>query len=120
MSQADGGKGKELYRDAGVDVDKGDRLVDWLQDSGTNHSRRRGEIVSGIGGFAALYRPNLSGMQDPLIISSTDGVGTKLLLGIENNKLTGLGIDLVAMCVNDLYCVGGAPMFFLDPNGRIG
>ncbi len=114
MSQADGGKGKELYRSAGVDVDKGDRLVDWLQDSSGDHDRRRGEVVSGIGGFAALYRPNLRGMSDPLIISSTDGVGTKLLLGIENKQLTGLGIDLVAMCVNDLYCVGGAPMFFLD------
>ena len=102
----------ELYKAAGVDIEKGDELVSWLksgEDSGSG-----GEVVSGIGGFAALFRPNFSGMTDPLLISGTDGVGTKVLLGIDHGQLRGLGQDLVAMCVNDLYCVGGRPLFFLD------
>ncbi len=105
--------GKNFYKESGVDVEKGDALVDWLQSSSSPRSQR-GEIVSGIGGFAALYRPQFQDMSDPLLIASTDGVGTKVLLGIEENQLEGLGIDLVAMCVNDLYTVGGRPLFFLD------
>ena len=73
-----------------------------------------GEVVSGIGGFAGLFRPNFSGMKDPLLVSGTDGVGTKVLLGIETNLLEGLGVDLVSMCVNDLYTIGAQPLFFLD------
>jgi phosphoribosylformylglycinamidine cyclo-ligase len=107
--------GQGLYREAGVDVDKGDRLVDWLQATDLEpKSTRYGASVSGIGGFAALFRPDFRGMKDPLLISSTDGVGTKVLLGIESGLLGGLGLDLVAMCVNDLYTVGGRPLFFLD------
>ncbi len=104
---------KDLYKESGVDVEKGDALVDWLKDTGASSSQG-GEIVSGIGGFAALYRPNFQGMKDPLLVSGTDGVGTKVLLAIEENQLEGLGFDLVAMCVNDLYTVGGRPLFFLD------
>jgi len=105
----------DLYKQAGVDVDKGDRLVSWLQSAGDESGKtKHGSIVSGIGGFAALFRPNFAGLKDPLLVTSTDGVGTKVLLGIESDQLAGLGVDLVAMCVNDLYTVGGRPLFFLD------
>lgn len=104
---------RDLYKESGVDVDKGDHLVDWLKDSG-DVGTNAGEVVSGIGGFAALFRPNFQGMKDPLLVTGTDGVGTKVLLAIEENQLEGLGFDLVAMCVNDLYTVGGRPLFFLD------
>jgi phosphoribosylformylglycinamidine cyclo-ligase len=103
----------DLYKQAGVDVEKGDALVNWLQ-QGEAPTYKSGAMVSGIGGFAALFRPNFSGMEDPLLVSSTDGVGTKLLLGIKHGRLEGLGIDLVAMCINDLYTLGARPMFFLD------
>lgn len=106
-------KGKDLYKESGVDVAKGDALVDWLQSRKADQVSG-GEVVSGIGGFAALFRPDFSGMEDPLLVTGTDGVGTKVLLGIEQNQLEGLGVDLVAMCVNDLYTVGGRPLFFLD------
>lgn len=102
---------QDLYKNAGVDVTKGDELVDWLQESGGPKDPR---VISGVGGFAALFRPNFKGMQDPLLVASTDGVGTKVLLGTQTGKLTGLGQDLVAMCVNDLYCTGATPLFFLD------
>lgn len=104
---------RDLYKESGVDVEKGDALVDWLQDSGSIGTRG-GQVVSGIGGFAALFRPDFKGMEDPLLVTGTDGVGTKVLLAIEEKQLEGLGFDLVAMCVNDLYTVGGRPLFFLD------
>ena len=104
-----------LYKQAGVDVEKGDRLVDWLlEHESAPKATRLGAVVSGIGGFAAMFRPNFKGLADPLLVTSTDGVGTKVLLGIDTGIVHGLGIDLVAMCVNDLYTVGGRPMFFLD------
>ncbi len=104
---------RDLYKESGVDVEKGDALVDWLQGSGSIGTKG-GEVVSGIGGFAALFRPDFKGMEDPLLVTGTDGVGTKVLLAIEEGQLEGLGFDLVAMCVNDLYTVGGKPLFFLD------
>jgi len=104
---------KDLYKESGVDVKKGEELVDWLKETGTEKVNG-GSLVSGIGGFAALFRPDFSGYEDPLLVSGTDGVGTKLLLGIEHNLLEGLGQDLVAMCVNDLYTLGAKPLFFLD------
>ena len=107
-------RGLDLYKQAGVDVDKGDRLVDWLKQSEASPEHRYGRVVSGIGGFSGLFRPNFTGMKDPLLVSGTDGVGTKVLLGIESGLLEGLGLDLVAMCVNDLYTIGGRPLFFLD------
>ena len=107
------------YQSAGVDVHKGDALVEWLQatkpsPSKKNGPRTFGQAVAGIGGFAGLFRPDFGKMKDPLLIASTDGVGTKLLLGIKHKALNGLGHDLVAMCVKDLYTVGGTPLFFLD------
>ena len=108
------GEKQDLYKDSGVDTELGDGLVDWLN-TGTDIRRSPlGEVVSGIGGFAALWRPNFAGMKDPLLVSSTDGVGTKVLLGLEYDRLEGLGVDLVGMCVNDLYTLGARPMFFLD------
>jgi len=104
---------KSLYKDAGVDIEKGEKLVEWLQ-SDKSKDKVAGEVVSGIGGFAALFRPDFGGMEDPLLIAGTDGVGTKVLLGIETGLLEGLGVDLVSMCVNDLYTIGGKPLFFLD------
>lgn len=105
---------RDLYKASGVDVEKGDELVDWLQKSPDQTAQKYGQVVSGIGGFAALYRPNFKGMTEPLLVSSTDGVGTKVLLGLEQGRLEGLGIDLVGMCVNDLYTIGAVPLFFLD------
>jgi phosphoribosylformylglycinamidine cyclo-ligase len=101
---------KDLYKDSGVDVAKGERLVDWLKEDDENNK----SVVSGIGGFAGLFRPDFKGMDDPILVSGTDGVGTKILLGIEENDVFGLGIDLVAMCVNDLYTIGAKPLFFID------
>ena len=105
---------RHLYKESGVDVSKGERLVDWLKEQPVDLKSDRGTAVGGIGGFAGLFRPNLKGFEQPLLVSSTDGVGTKVLLGLETGNLEGLGIDLVAMCVNDLYTVGARPLFFLD------
>lgn len=104
----------KLYKQAGVDIEKADSLIDWLKRPDGAPPTRFGEMVGGIGGFSGLFRPNFSQFQDPLLIAGTDGVGTKVLLGIEHERLEGLGTDLVAMCVNDLYTVGGWPLFFLD------
>ena len=104
----------DLYKEAGVDVHKGDSLVGWLQKDKGEKSHPLGDVVSGIGGFAGLFRPNFSQMKDPLLVSGTDGVGTKVLLALETDMLEGLGKDLVGMCVNDLYTIGGVPLFFLD------
>jgi phosphoribosylformylglycinamidine cyclo-ligase len=104
-------QGQNLYSQAGVDVKKGDQLVDWIQGNQGDQTQR---VVSGVGGFAALFRPDFRGMTDPLLVASTDGVGTKVLLATQTGFLDGLGQDLVAMCVNDLYCTGASPLFFLD------
>lgn len=96
---------EDLYKKAGVDTTKGDELVDWLS---------KDSSAGLLGGFAGLFDLNLQGYKKPKLIACTDGVGTKLLLGLEQNKLQGLGQDLVAMCVNDLYTTGGSPLFFLD------
>lgn len=106
---------KNPYGDAGVNVETGDEMVEWLGETTKDiKTRPFGEIVAGIGDFSALFRPNFGKMKDPLLVSSTDGVGTKLLLGIEQDRLEGIGCDLVGMCVNDLYCCGARPLFFLD------
>jgi len=104
----------DLYKASGVDTELGDEMVDWLQKDAKPISNPLGNVVSGVGGFAGLFKPNFSGLKDPILVSSTDGVGTKVILGLEHNKLQGLGIDLVAMCVNDLYTIGARPLFFLD------
>jgi phosphoribosylformylglycinamidine cyclo-ligase len=106
------------YKAAGVDVDQGDALADWLaSDKGHAqfvHPRGLGRVDSGIGGFAGIFSTQFSKFKSPQLVASTDGVGTKLLLGLQQDRISGLGQDLVAMCVNDLYTVGAAPLFFLD------
>ncbi|MFK7826538.1 MAG: phosphoribosylformylglycinamidine cyclo-ligase [Oligoflexales bacterium] len=104
-----------LYKESGVDIQKADQLVSWLRKKEKEDELASGSsVVSGIGGFAALFRPDLSGLVDPVLVSSTDGVGTKVLLALEWDSLKSIGRDLVGMCVNDLYTVGGKPLFFLD------
>lgn len=107
---------QDHYKNAGVDTDAGDALVGWLQSkkSSFTHPKGFGRVADGIGGFAGLFSINLSRFKNPTLVASTDGVGTKLLLGLENNLCRDLGQDLVAMCVNDLYTVGASPLFFLD------
>ncbi len=117
---------KATYKEAGVDVEAGDALVDWLikssagKKSGKKSKTQKlktphqDKIVSGIGGFAALFRANFKGMKSPCLVSSTDGVGTKVKIAAEFGRYEGIGQDLVAMCVNDLACVGAEPLFFLD------
>lgn len=102
------------YKQAGVDVDAGDQLVDWLQRSATPRGPHHDRIVSGIGGFAALFRMPTSGYKQPLLVSSTDGVGTKVKIASHFKDYSTVGQDLVAMCVNDLLCCGADPLFFLD------
>lgn len=101
------------YKSAGVDVEAGDALVDWLQTEKRPwpHQER---IVGGIGGFASLFRIQFPEMKKPCLITCTDGVGTKVKLAAEFQDYSGVGQDLVAMCVNDLICTGGVPLMFLD------
>jgi phosphoribosylformylglycinamidine cyclo-ligase len=99
------------YRDAGVDIDAGNRLVDRIK--AVAQATRRPEVLAGLGGFSALCRLP-TGYREPLLVSATDGVGTKLRLAMELNQHDTIGIDLVAMCVNDLIVCGAEPLFFLD------
>jgi phosphoribosylformylglycinamidine cyclo-ligase len=99
------------YKDAGVDIDAGNTLIDNI--SGHAERTKRPEVMTGLGGFgAAVELPE--GYKQPVLISCTDGVGTKLLLAETPNQHFNIGIDLVAMCVNDLITVGAEPLFFLD------
>lgn len=101
-----------LYKDAGVDITAGERFVHLLKPLAqrTFTPGVRGDI----GGFAALFAPDLSGYKRPLLVATTDGVGTKLKVAALMGKYDTVGIDLVAMCVNDLVVTGAAPLFFLD------
>lgn len=101
------------YKSSGVDIEAGEALVDWLQET-ESPKEKDPRVLSGIGGFAAVFRASFPNYEKPCLVSSTDGVGTKLLWGIEAQKYEGLGQDVVAMCVNDLACVGADPLFFLD------
>ena len=99
------------YRAAGVDIDAGNELVQRIKPAlrKTLHQH----VLTGIGGFgAAVALP--PGLREPVLVSGTDGVGTKLLLAMQHNNHTGIGIDLVAMCVNDILVQGATPLFFLD------
>ncbi len=103
------------YKSAGVDVEAGDRLVEWLIEDDKKYPTAHSEkIVSGIGGFASLFRADFSKMKKPCLVTCTDGVGTKVKLAAETGRFDGIGQDLVAMCVNDLICTGGEPLLFLD------
>ena len=103
------------YKSSGVDVEAGDSLVDWLiEDEKKYPTPHADKIISGIGGFASLFRADFSKMKKPCLVTCTDGVGTKVKLASEFNRYEGIGQDLVAMCVNDLICTGGDPLLFLD------
>lgn len=100
------------YKDAGVDKDRGYEEVKIIKD--IVKKTHGSEVLGGIGGFAGLFAPNLEGIKEPVLVSGTDGVGTKIKLAMELNKHDTVGIDLVAMCVNDVLCQGARPLFFLD------
>lgn len=100
------------YRDAGVDIDAGDALVERIRPH-VKRTRRTG-IMADIGGFGALFDLKACGFRDPVLVSSTDGVGTKLRIAIDTGRHDTIGQDLVAMCVNDLIVQGAEPLFFLD------
>jgi len=102
----------ESYAASGVDITAGYKAVE-LMKSHIDRTSRPG-VMSAIGGFGGLFLPDLSGMKEPVLVSGTDGVGTKLKLAFLMDKHNTVGIDCVAMCVNDIVCCGAQPLFFLD------
>ncbi len=100
------------YSDAGVDIEAGNALVDRIKPA-ARRTARTGSM-GGLGGFGALFDLKAAGYSDPILVAATDGVGTKLRIAIDTGRVDTIGIDLVAMCVNDLVCQGAEPLFFLD------
>ena len=100
------------YADAGVDIDAGNALVERIKPA-ARRTERPG-TMAGLGGFGALFDLKAAGYIDPILVAATDGVGTKLRIAIDTGVVDTIGVDLVAMCVNDLVCQGAEPLFFLD------
>lgn len=113
MSDAKNGQKNGLtYADAGVDIDAGNALVERIKPAAKKTARSG--VMAGLGGFGALFDLKGAGYTDPILVAATDGVGTKLRIAIDTGNVSTIGIDLVAMCVNDLVCQGAEPLFFLD------
>ena len=111
MSKPDSSK-PLTYRDAGVDIDAGEELVDAIKPLAA--STRRPGATGDLGGFGGLFDLKAAGFKDPILVSGTDGVGTKLMLAFATGRHETIGIDLVAMCANDVLAQGAEPLFFLD------
>ncbi len=107
------------YKKAGVDIDKADRFIKKIKPLIKKTGRK--EVIGKIGAFSGFFRPSIKGLKDPILVSSTDGVGTKLLIAELQKKYDTVGIDLVAMCANDVVVMGAEPIFFLDylASGRL-
>lgn len=106
------GKNSLSYASVGVDIDAGNTLVERIKP----HAQRtnRSGVMAGLGGFGGLFDLKDAGFSDPVLVAATDGVGTKLRIAIDTEQFETIGVDLVAMCVNDLVCQGAEPLFFLD------
>src|SRR5690625_467979 len=105
-------KKSHTYRDSGVDIEAGENLVNSIKDMvSETHDH---QVLSNIGGFGALFAPDLSGYEEPVFVSSVDGVGTKLIVAFRSGRYDTIGQDLVNHCVNDIAVCGARPLFFLD------
>ena len=102
----------QTYKKAGVDIDKADAFVKRIKS--LLKKTDRPEVIGGVGGFSGLFMPRLTAIKNPVLVSATDGVGTKLMIAEMMNKYDTVGIDLVAMCVDDVVVTGAEPLFFLD------